>query len=362
MYIQNLKLTNFRNYENQEINFINGINLFLGFNAQGKTNIIEAIYLSAFGKSYRTLKDAEVILFNKDFCRVELEYVKNRNFDKLEDIEIYIDNSNRKNIKENDVKVNKVLDHIGQVLVVIFSPDSLDIVKGSPQKRRKFLDMICCQLSKSYLINLQEYNKCLKIKNNLLKKNSNEIDKEYIYILHEKMSEYIENISSFRQKVVSMILEKSKVIHKNITDSKEDINIKYISDFYNLKKEEIKEVLNRYLEIDMYRKMSVKGVQRDDLQILINDLEVDKFCSQGQNRTALLTLKLADFEVLMEQKDEIPILLLDDIMSELDSSRIEFLLKYIEKYQSIITTTDASFIKDIKNIKVTKVLNGALEN
>lgn len=356
MNLKELKIKNFRNYEEESINFINGINLFVGQNAQGKTNIIEAIYLCAFGKSYRATKDIEIINFDKEFCNISLNYYKN---DILNNIKININNLNKKEIIKNGVKIKKISEHVGDIPIVIFSPDSLDIVKGAPGKRRAFIDMICCQLSKSYLITHQEYMKCLKLKNNLLKKDT--IDKEYIYILHEKMSEYILKIVYFRRKTIEKLLEKAKVIELNLTNNKENINIEYISDFNNLNKEEIKKYLDEHLYIDILRKSTIKGIQRDDINIYVNNKEVSKYGSQGQNRTALLTLKLADFEVLKEEKEEMPILLLDDIMSELDSTRINYLLKYIENYQSIITTTDESFVENVDNIQILKVLNGRLE-
>ncbi len=353
MYIKNIELTNFRNYENQCIDFINGINLFVGDNANGKTNIIESIYFSAFGKSYRVFKDSEVIKFNNDHSRININYLKH---DVSKNIEVYIDENNRKIIKQNGIKVKKLSEHVGELVIVIFSPDSLDIVKGAPSKRRNFLDMICSQLSKSYYINLQEYMKCLKLKNNLLKKDV--IDREYIYILHEKMTEYIFNIVKYRSEIILKLLEKAKVIQNNITNFKEDINLEYVSDFINLDKEKIKFILDSHLDIEIMRKSSVKGIQRDDMLIYINNLDVAKFGSQGQNRTALLTLKLANFEILKDEKDDIPILLLDDIMSELDSNRIKFLLEYIKNYQSIITTTDAFFAKDSENVKIYNVKDG----
>ncbi len=357
MYLKSLTLENFRNYELQNIELINGINLFVGNNAQGKTNIIEAIYVCSFAKSYRTTKDIELLQFNKEYSKINLKYIKN-NIEK--EIEVYINNQNKKIIKQDGVKVSKISDHVEELPIVIFSPDSLDIVKGAPGKRRMFIDMICCQLSKSYLLTHQEYMKCLKLKNNLLK--NDEIDKEYIYVLHEKMSICIEKIVKFRNEIINKLLIKAKVIHSKLTDAKEEINVEYITDFINLNKEQIKKYLDEHLYIDILRKSSIKGIQRDDINIYINNLEVGKYGSQGQNRTALLTLKLADFEVLKDEKDENPMLLLDDIMSELDSTRINFLLNYIQNYQSIITTTDASFVKDIKNIKISKVLNGNLQN
>lgn len=356
MYIKNIKLTNFRNYSEQNIDFINGINLFVGDNANGKTNIIESVYLSAFGKSYRTTKDVELIKFNEEYSRVELEYLKD---DVNKKIEVFVDSLNKKYIKQDEIKIKKLSEHVGELLIVIFSPDSLDIVKGSPAKRRSFLDMICSQLSKSYFINLQEYLKCLKMKNSLLK-NGN-VDKDYIYVIHEKMSEYIYNICSYRKIIIEKLLLKAKVIEQNLTNFKENIDLIYVSDFINLSKLEIKKTLDEHLNIEIIRKSSVKGIQRDDISILVNDMEVAKYGSQGQNRTALLTLKLANFEILMEEKEQVPILLLDDIMSELDAHRIKFLLDYIKAYQSIITTTDASFAQNAENIIIRNVVNGKIE-
>lgn len=355
MYIKNVKLENFRNYKKQDINFINGINMFVGNNAQGKTNIIESIYLCAFGKSYRTLKENEIVNFESNYSRVNLEYNKN-NIDSK--IEVYVDKDNKKYIKKDDIKVKKIADHVGEIPLVIFSPDSLDIVKGSPAKRRGFLDMMCSQISKLYLINLQEYLKCLKLKNSMLK-NEN-IDRGYIDILHEKMAEYIFQISNYRNSIIEKLLFYSKDIQLKLTNGKENINLKYLSDFVNLGKSQIKNILDSHINIEIMRKSSVKGIQKDDLGIYIDDLEVSKFGSQGQNRTALLTLKLANFEILKELMEEIPILLLDDIMSELDNNRVNFLLDYIKNYQSIITTTEFEG-KNIENIKISKVLNGTLE-
>ena len=196
------------------------------------------------------------------------------------------------------------------------------------------------------------------------------IDKDYIYVLHEKMSDYIFNIVKYREIVINEIFEKAKHIHKDITNGKE--NIKKSKRTYltgtsdsiqanEMNKNKIKEVLDSHLYIDILRKSSVKGIQKDDILIEINDMEVQKYGSQGQNRTVMLVLKLANFEVLREKKEENPILLLDDIMSELDENRINFLLKYIENYQSIITTTDSSFVENVDNIKISKVSNGRLE-
>ncbi len=172
------------------------------------------------------------------------------------------------------------------------------------------------------------------------------------------MSTYIEKITKFRKEVLDRLLVQAKKIHLSITDNKENLNFTYNSEFLNLNKDQIKNILDKNLNIDIYRKTSIKGSQKDDIIIYVNEFEVNKFGSQGQNRTSLLTLKLANFEVLREIKNEIPILLLDDIMSELDSKRINFLLKYIENYQSIITTTEEGFTNNVNNIKIFKIKNG----
>ena len=358
MYLKSTELTDFRNYRNQKIEYINGINLFIGNNAQGKTNIIESIYVSAFGKSYRAEKDVELLKFNSEFLRINT-VIYDENQKENRKIEFFLDKNGNKKIELDEIKIRKLQDFVGNIPLVIFSPDSLDIVKGSPQKRRKFLDSICIQISKSYYINLYEYMKCLKLKNSELKKEK--IDIQYIEVLHEKMSEYIFKICEFRKEVLSKLNNRAKEIQKNITSNKEEINLIYESDFLELDKENIKKRLKEYLKIDILRKQAVKGIQKDDFKIYINELEVSKFGSQGQQRTALLSLKLADYEVLKELKGQKPLLLLDDIMSELDNERIIFLLNYIKECQSVITTTDMSFTKDIENIKIYKVINGTLE-
>ena len=355
MYIKKIKLTNFRNYENEEIEFINGINLFIGSNAQGKTNIIEAIYLSAFAKSYRTIKDLEMVMFDKDYLKVDLEYLKNN---VIVNQNTYIDKLNKKQIKIDDVKIKKSSEVIGNIPLVIFSPDDLEIIKGTGTTRRRFIDMICCQLSKSYLINFSEYNKVLKTKNNLLKKQLTKEDIDYILVLNEKLAEYIIKIIPFRKKVISELFKHSKIILNKITENKEILDIKYITEFESKTKEQVIHILNRVLEYEILRKTSLKGISKDVIDININNKEINKYGSQGQKRTVLLILKLASFEILKELLNDEPILLLDDIMSELDSSRIKFLLEYIKKYQVIITTTEFNEKIDTQKIKIKKIING----
>lgn len=357
MNIKKVKLSNFRNYESTELELSPNINIVYGDNAQGKTNLLEAIYIASIGKSYRADKENEVVKFKETFARINLEYEKN---EKLKTIDFYIDNNNKKQIKHGETVVRSS-DHIGEINVVIFSPDSMNIIKGSPSKRRKFLDILICQISKTYLYNLQQYNKIIKLKNAVLKNDFDKIDNTYLDILDEKLSEFAYLIVNDRTKMIECIKEKAKKIHGNLTCKKENFDIEYISDYKNLKKEDILDSLKKQRKQDIMRKMSTKGPQKDDFEVYIDDKKVDVYGSQGQKRTSLLTLKLSEFEVLMDKKEERPILLLDDVLSELDNSRIIYLLEYIQNYQTIITTTEIDIIKKIKNANLFNVTKGKIK-
>ena len=359
MYITNLKLVNFRNYKNLELELDKNINVFFGNNAAGKTNILESIYMSAITKSYRTGKESEVINFNESYTNIFVDYVDK--LDRKSKIQLYIDQDSKKKIKEDDIDIKKASEIIGKYNIVIFSPESLDIIKGSPKNRRKFIDMLLSQLSKNYLVKLQEYNKILTIKNSLLKEESSKIDNNYLDILDEKIAEYIKYICEERKNLIEKINIYAKKIQSDLTNGKETIEIKYISDFINLDIQEIYNILKKNRFIDMLKKTSNKGIQRDDIEVYINDLEVKTYGSQGQNRTALLTLKLSELEILKDEKEEVPILLLDDVLSELDNNRIEYLLDYIKNYQTIITTTEIDTLKHLCNISFYKVLGGKVE-
>ena len=359
MYITDLKLTNFRNYKELELKLNKNVNVFFGNNAAGKTNILEAIYMSAITKSYRTGKENEVINFGESYTNIFVDYVDK--LDRKNKIHIYIDQDSKKRIKEDGIDIKRISDFIGKYNIVVFSPESLDIIKGSPKNRRKFIDILLSQISKNYLMKLQEYNKTLSIKNSLLKSEDSKIDNNYLDILDEKIAEYISYIVKEREKLINKLNIYAKKIQKDLTNGIETIEIKYISDFLDLDIQGIYNLLKKSRFQDMLKKSSSRGIQKDDIEVYINDLEVKTYGSQGQNRTALLTLKLSELEILKDEKEEIPILLLDDVLSELDNNRIEYLLKYIEDYQTIITTTEIDTLKHLSNISFYKVLNGAVE-
>lgn len=345
MYIKNLKLSNFRNYKNLDIEFSNGINIIYGNNGIGKTNILEAIYLSAITKSYRVSKETEYIKFNESVTHIASTYVEDNIVNM---VEVSLTNNGEKQILENKLKIKKYTEFIGKYPIVMFSPDDMEIVKGAPKNRRRFLDILISQISKKYIIALSEYKKLINIKNSLLKKNRENIDINYLKIINEKLAVQILEIICKRKEYVEKLLKFSISAEKMISKHQEEIRIEYVTEFTNMDFNEILNTLNNCIENDIAKKTSTKGIGHDDILIFVDEKEVAKYGSQGQNRTALLALKIGEFELLINEKNIVPIILLDDVFSELDNERINFLLSYIKNYQVIITTTM------IENIKLEK--------
>lgn len=343
MYLKNIKIKNFRNYENQEVEFGEKLNILYGENAQGKTNILEAIFLSAFGKSFRTNKEKEMIKKGENFAKVEIEYQK-----KDRDGKIIINISNKKMVTVNGVKIKKLSELLGNINLVIFTPDDINILKNGPSARRRFLDMMIGQLRTNYVYNLNMYLKTIEQRNNYLKQKT--INDAMLEIWDEKLAEYGHKIYKYRNEFIEKIKAEIGEIHKEITN--ETISISYKSDCQNI--EEYKKHLIKNREIDKMKGYTSAGTHRDDFKILIDGEEVNVFGSQGQNRTAILSLKLAELKVIYNDIEEYPILLLDDFMSELDENRISNFLKKIKKIQVIITCTKNINIEKSKSYKVEK--------
>lgn len=341
MYIDKMKLINFRNYENQEIQFNKNINIIYGDNAQGKTNILEAIFLSSFGKSFRTSKEKELIKFGQDKLMVEANFQK-----KDRDGKIRIEIGSKKQITVNGIKIKKLSELLGNINIVIFTPEDINILKDGPAGRRRFLDMMIGQLRPNYVHNLNLYMQTLEQRNNYLKQ-IKELNKpqEMLEIWDEKLAEYGEKVYLYRKEFVDKIINKINDIHKKITDEKEELKIEYISDCSN--KKEYLNLLNERRKLDIIKGFTTKGVHRDDFVIYINDREVGVYGSQGQNRTVILSLKLSELNVVYDEIGEYPILLLDDFMSELDEKRRKNFLENIENTQVIITGTDKVEISTI---------------
>ena len=357
MYIKKINLINFRNYDEQEINLNKGINLFFGDNAQGKTNIIESIFLCSMGKSFRTNKDKELIKFEKIKSEVEIEYEKEDRTGKIK-AEI----GEKKEFFINGVKQNKISNVIGKINIVIFSPDDIDIIKDGPQRRRKFIDMMISSLKPNYIYLLNDYNRVLEQRNTYLKQISKEGKSESLLeILDEQIADLSSKIFKYRndyfEKFSNIIQENHDIITKN-TKNEEIIKIKYISNAKD--KDGFLNNLKKSKKIDLLRGYTSTGVHRDDFIIYINKKIVSIYGSQGQQRTTTLTLKLCELKIITEEIGEAPILLLDDFMSELDEKRRKSFLENLENNQVIITCTDNIEINK-KNIKSFFVENGCIK-
>lgn len=311
-----------------------GVNLIYGMNAQGKTNIIEAIFLSSFGKSFRAKKDKELIKDNKEETIVEIFYEKE---DREGSIKTII--NEKKEIFINGIKIKRLSELLGNVNVVLFYPDDINILKTGPASRRRFLNVMISQLKPNYVYCMNLYLKNLEQRNKYLKQIRYENkDEKLLDIWDENLAECSKKIYEYRfeyiEKIKSIINEK----HSKITNGKENIEIKFISDCKD--KDEYLKELKEERQSDIKKGYTTKGVHRDDFEVFINGKKVNVYGSQGQNRTVILSLKMCEMEIVKDETGELPILLLDDFMSELDNYRIKMFFENIEKTQVIITCTE----------------------
>ncbi len=338
MIITNLKLNNFRNYSNTLVSFKFGVNFVVGKNAQGKTNLLESIYLLSVGKSPKNSKDKQIIKFNEEKARIELNFstlAGNKN------IQMYLDKTNKKSIKINNLNILKLTELVGTLSVVYFSPDELKLIKEVPEDRRTFLDVSISQFDKTYLYNLIKYDKILKQRNTILKSlDSRETKLEQLKLFTPQLINTAEKIIEKRLSFIAKIKSIAKNIHKNITET-ENLDIFYS---YNKKpdisiKDDLTEQFNKIIDKELDLGYTCLGPHRDDIIFKINDLDAKFYASQGQQRTIALVVKLSLMEVIFQEIGEYPILLLDDVLSELDETRQTRLLELTTKYQTLITCT-----------------------
>ena len=343
MWIKEIELKNFRNYKEEKISLKNNVNILYGENAQGKTNIIESIFLCSMGKSFRTNKDKEMIKISERNCSVEVEYEKSDREGKIK-IEI----GNKKNIFINGIKIKKLSELLGKINVVIFTPDDIEIIKGGPEKRRKFLDIMISQLRPNYMYILSLYQKTLEQRNNYLKQIKEEKkDENLLEIWDNKLCEYAIKIYEYREEFINKLIPKIEKIHNEITNNKEKIKIEYMTECKN--KETYLNLLKQRRKLDIIKGFTTKGIHRDDFMIYINGKQINVYGSQGQQRTAVLSLKLTELKIIKEEIGETPILLLDDFMSELDENRRNNLTNAIEDNQVFITCTDKILVEEKNN-------------
>lgn len=358
MQIKNLTLTNFRNYSNQSVELNEGLNIIIGKNAQGKTNLLESIFLCAIGKSPRSSKDKELIKWNTDFAKISLNIAK-----KLgnSSIDLYLFSNQNKAIKIDKIGIKKIGQLLGTFNAIYFSPDELKLIKESPEERRRFMDIDLSQFDKNYFYALNNYNQILQQRNKLLKTPDINTIKDTLPIWDEQLSNYGATIIKSRLKLIENLKISAKKIHKYLTSDNEDLEISYTG-FSSENETDLKQILlkkmQENIEKDIHLGYTTIGPHRDDIKITANGIDLRAFGSQGQQRTASLTLKLAELETFKEKLGEYPVLLLDDVMSELDENRQLKLLEFIKPIQTILTCTEFDF--NIPHIKYF-VNNGTIE-
>jgi len=360
MYIKDLHFINYRNYKKLDLNLCKGVNILTGDNAQGKTNVLEGIYYCSLAKSHRTNKDKELINWNSDNAYISINVSKVR-LDKK--IEIKIFKEGKKGANVNSVKITKIADLIGVFNVVMFSPEDLVIIKGAPASRRKLLDMELCQLDNKYYYNLVQYNKVLNERNTLLRR-WNDKNLAIIEVYDIQLSKFGAYIIKERSKYINKLNDKGKKIHSDITSGEEEIEFKYVSNVKNLENAEM-ELLNLISEgrkSDIERRTTLNGPHREDFNVYINNVNARNYGSQGQQRTSVLTIKFSSMEIIKELTGEYPVLLLDDVLSELDIKRQKYVLNSLENKQTIISCTGIEEISNYleNNFKIFEVSNGTV--
>lgn len=336
MYIDSLRLKNFRNYEDMSAALSPGVNIIMGKNAQGKTNLVESVYYMCVGKSPRTPRDKELIRWQTEQAYIRLNAVKSTGNIRLE---AYLTRTENKRISINSIPISRMGELMGAVNAVFFSPDEIRIVKESPSDRRRFVDIDLSQISKAYFYNLSRYNKILYQRNKLLKSGKNLSDTLYIWDV--QLAETGAKIALARKNFLSRIAVHAQAAHHYLTDTGETLTVEYegitgeteteLKDNFmaQLEKSRPKDILHGY---------TGAGIHKDDISLSINGTDIRTYGSQGQQRTTALSLKLAELEVFAEECGEYPVLILDDVLSELDIERQTRLLSHL-KTQTIITCT-----------------------
>lgn len=347
MRVTALNLRHFRNYQALDLSFEKNINIFSGNNAQGKTNLLEAIYIAAVGRSHRTSVDAELISWQQDGANIEINFLRQE----VENaVSIRFTRNQNKVVSLNSHPI-KTRDLIGNLTAVLFSPEDLTLVKGAPALRRRFLDIEISQTSRAYYQQLLQYNRILQQRNNLLKKiRDRRAHIELLETWDKQLAAGAAVLVAKRKAALKKVAMLASLMHRKITDSQENLSIVYFQPYFNANSDSEKDTIladwyfqkmQQARDIDFARGISTVGPHRDDLVLSVNGINLRTYGSQGQQRTGVLALKLAELEYIKSESGEYPILLLDDVMSELDSFRRDQLIAFIkDRIQTFITATD----------------------
>ena len=369
MRLTNIQLDHYRNYESLSLEFPKALTIFLGENAQGKTNLLESIYVLAMTRSHRTNNEKEFIGWGADYARIVGNIEKKNHQLQLE---MAISTKGKKT-KLNHIEQKKLSDYIGELNVVLFAPEDLYLIKGAPQIRRRFIDMELGQIDPLYLYHLTTYQKVLKQRNKYLKQLNEKktLDETYLDILSEQLAEAGSHVLYLRYRFIGKLEKWSQDIHRGITDQRETLRIDYQPSMTITSSDDRETILKTFMtelkqkqKQEIFKQNTAIGPHRDDLFFYIDDQNVQTYGSQGQQRTAALSLKLAEIELIKEEIGEYPILLLDDVMSELDDERQIHLLKTIEgKVQTFVTTTTLKHLSNrlMSQPDVFIVTNGQVE-
>ncbi len=334
MFIKSLKLKDYRNYDLLNLEFDKATNIFYGDNAQGKTNILEAVYLSGTTKSHRSSKDRDLIRFQCEESHIETVVVKNG---VPYQIDMHLKKNSPKGIAINRIPIKKATELFGLMHFVFFSPEDLNIIKNGPSERRRFMDLELSQLDKLYLKDLTSYNRIVNQRNKLLKDASFQTSLlDTLDIWDMQLISYGKKIISRRKQFIQEVNEIIEEIHLKLTGGKEKIILSYESGCGTLS---LEEAVLRNRERDIKMKSTSAGPHRDDICFRIGDIDIRRFGSQGQQRTAALSLKLSEIELVKKIIKDTPVLLLDDVLSELDKNRQNYLLDSIHDIQTLITCT-----------------------
>ncbi len=366
MIIKSLKLKNYRNYDNLDIDFSPGLNIFIGDNAQGKSNILESVFVLALTKSYMNIKDCNLIKSGENFARIEAKF--NSSFDTSAEVII---TSNNKKLKINNNEISKYSDYVSRIKVLIFSPYNVNFVKDGPNVRRKSINMVISQLFNSYVKLLQNYNAILKKRNQFLKSSFylDDFNKVYLDAINDRFCSLAVDVFLARYNFVFRINRHIKDIYKEITDY-DNLELKYISTitYFENKDDMICDFrlkLEKMFDKEKMYGMTLIGPHRDDFSFILDDMDLSIYGSQGQIRAAILAMKLSEIYIFNDENGEYPIVLLDDIFSELDIEKRNRLVKYIlDDVQTIITTTDINMIDDtlVSKAKVFNVKSGTVSS
>lgn len=363
MKVNKIVLRNYRNYVDLSLDFTQGINIFIGQNAQGKTNILESIYYGAMGRSHRTNVDAELIRWQQEHGSITILFSRMNIENSLV---IKLNNHQKKEIISNHYGI-KPRELIGLLNVVLFSPEDLMLIKGMPAMRRRFLDIEISQANPTYYQQLLKYNRIVTQRNNLLKKiRENKEKPDMLDAWDDQLAVTASKIVNKRQESVKKLAMLANLMHRKITASKENLTLVYQKhEMQEAEMEKLKiEYKNKLLQFrqnDIWRGSTSIGPHKDDLILTVNGINLRTFGSQGQQRTGVLSLKLAELEFIKSETGEYPILLLDDVMSELDASRREHLLAFIkDRVQTIITATEEKYFPNWEFGKYYHVANGTI--